>query len=209
MLENGEGGMFYPSDAWRVERKKKTHKLNQQYNALDEYHVEERRAILREILGELNENVVLQGPITFHYGIHTKIGKNTFINFNFTCQDDVSVTIGEHCDLGPNVTIVTPIHPMLMEERIALRCPDGVGRRLCYGKPVVIEDGCWICANVTILPGVTIGKGSVIGAGSVVTRSIPPHSFAAGNPCRVIRTLTEADSMKNMPDILGDCEVIE
>ena len=80
MLENGVGEMFYPSDAWRVERKKKTHKLNQQYNALDEYHVEERRAILREILGELNENVVLQGPITFHYGIHTKIGKNTFIN---------------------------------------------------------------------------------------------------------------------------------
>ena len=209
MLENGVGEMFYPSDDWRVERKKKTHKLNQQYNALDEYHVEERRAILREILGELNENVALQGPITFHYGIHTKIGKNTFINFNFTCQDDTYVTIGEHCDLGPNVTIVTPIHPMLKDERIALRCPDGVGRRLCYGKPVTIEDGCWICANVTILPGVTIGEGSVIGAGSVVTRSIPPHSFAAGNPCRVIRTLTEADSMKNMPEILGDCEVIE
>ena len=174
-----------------------------------DYQMAERAEILREILGELNENVVLNAPITFHYGIHTKIGKNTFINFNFTCQDDTYVTIGENCDFGPNVTITTPVHPMLKEERIALKCPDGEHRRLVYGRPVVIEDGCWICANVTILPGVTIGEGSVIGAGSVVTRSIPKNSFAAGNPCRVIRTLTEADSMKNKPEILGDCSVIE
>lgn len=207
MLDDGNGKLFFPSEDWRVEIKKRTHMLNQKYNALTEYQQEARDEILHEILGEQGENVYLQGPITFHYGKNTKIGKNTFINFNFTCQDDGEVVIGENCDFGPNVTIVTPVHPMLSDERRALICPDGVGRRLCYAKPVKIGNGCWICANVTILPGVTIGNGCVIGAGSVVTRDVPPDSFAAGNPCRVIRTLTEEDSMTHKPEILGDCTV--
>ena len=209
MLEDKKGEMFFPLEKGRVDIKKKTHMLNQKYNTLTEYQPEARKEILKQILGELNENVVLQGPITFHYGVHTKIGKNTFINFNFTCQDDGEVTIGENCDFGPNVTIVTPIHPMLPGERKALLCPDGVARRLCYTKPVSIGNNCWICANVTILPGVTVGNGCVIGAGSVVTRSIPANSFAAGNPCRVIRTLSESDSLIRRPEILGDCSIIK
>ncbi len=209
MLDDGKGKLFFPSEDRRVEIKQRTHMLNQKYNALTEYEPDARRDILREILGVLNENVYLQGPIRFHYGKNTKIGKNTFINFNFTCQDDTDVVIGENCDFGPNVTIVTPLHPMLEDERHALICPDGVGRRLCYAKPVIIGNGCWLCANVTVLPGVTIGDGCVIGAGSVVTRDVPPNSFAVGNPCRVIRALTEADSMKFKPDILGDCKVAE
>lgn len=208
MLDNKNGEMFFPNEKWRVERKMRTHMLNQKYNSLTEYQPEERKEVLKEILGELNENVGFQGPIRFHYGIHTKIGKNTFINFNFTCQDDTYVTIGENCDFGPNVTIVTPLHPMIAAERKELLCPNGEKRRLCYAKPVVIGNGCWLCANVTVLPGVTIGDNCVIGAGSVVTRSIPANSFAAGNPCRVIRTLTESDSMENLPEILGDCKVI-
>ena len=207
MLDNNNGMMFFPVEEQRVKIKKRAHSLNQKYNALTEYQPEERKEVLRELLGELNEGVSFNGPICFHYGVHTKIGKNTFFNFNFTCQDDTEVTIGENCDFGPNVTIVTPIHPMLVKERIALECPDGTKRRLCYANPVHIGNGCWICANVTILPGVTIGDNCVIGAGSVVTRSIPENSFAAGNPCRVIRTLTEADSMINKPEILGDCKV--
>lgn len=208
MLDNKNGEMFFPNEKWRVERKMRTHMLNQKYNSLTEYQPEERKEVLKEILGELNENVGFQGPIRFHYGIHTKIGKNTFINFNFTCQDDTYVTIGENCDFGPNVTIVTPLHPMIAAERKELLCPDGEKRRLCYARPVVVGNGCWLCANVTVLPGVTIGDNCVIGAGSVVTRSIPANSFAAGNPCRVIRTLTESDSMENLPEILGDCKVI-
>jgi len=98
---------------------------------------------------------------------------------------------------------------MIPSERKLLKCPDGEKRRLCYAKPVNVGNKCWICANVTILPGVSIGEGCVIGAGSVVTRDIPANSFAAGNPCRVIREITEKDSLKYHPEILGDCEVIE
>ena len=209
MLHNNNGEMFFPGEDWRVAIKKKAHALNQQYNLLNEDQVEQRRAILTELLGELNEGVSFNGPIRFHYGRHTKIGKCTFFNFNFTCQDDGPVEIGEHCDFGPNVTITTAMHPYLPNERLALRCPDGSEKRLCWAKPVKIGAYCWICANVTILPGVEIGEGCVIGAGSVVTRSIPAHTLAAGNPCRVIRELTEADSMKHRPELLGDCEVID
>lgn len=207
MLNNGNGIMFSPGEEWRTAIKRKTHALNLKYNVLDDDMRDERNAILSEILGEFGENVYFQGPITFHYGKHTKVGKNTFVNFNFTCQDDAEVTIGENCNFGPNVTIVTPLHPMLAKERDSLVCPDGIARRLCYAKPVHVGNSCWICANVTILPGVTIGDNCVIGAGSVVTHSIPSDSFAAGNPCRVIRTLGEADSMINKPEILGDCSV--
>ena len=80
---------------------------------------------------------------------------------------------------------------------------------MCYAKPVHIGNDCWLGANVVVCPGVTIGDGCVIGAGSVVTRDVPPMSFAAGNPCRVIRAITEADSMVNKPEILGGCSVIE
>ena len=208
MLDNGNGFLFSPAEPWRKERKRKTHNLNLDYNRLYEDQTQEREAILREILGELNEGVFLQGPITFHYGVHTKIGRGTFINFNFTCQDDTQVTIGEHCNFGPNVTIVTPLHPMLAAERRAIRTPDGRDLRLCWAKPVSVGNDCWLGANVVVCPGVTIGDNCVIGAGSVVTRSIPANSFAAGNPCRVIRTLTEADSLKNRPEILGDCEIL-
>ncbi len=208
MLENNNGLLFSPAEPWRRERKLKTHNLNLDYNRLYEDRTAERSAILKEILGELNDGVFLQGPVTFHYGVHTKIGKGTFINFNFTCQDDAEVTVGENCNFGPNVTIVTPMHPMLADERRALRCPDGSEKRLCWAKPVHIGDNCWLGANVVVCPGVTVGDNCVIGAGSVVTRSIPADSFAAGNPCRVIRALTQADSLANRPEILGDCSVI-
>ena len=85
MLHNNNGEMFFPGEDWRVAIKKKAHALNQQYNLLNEDQVEQRRAILTELLGTLNEGVSFNGPIRFHYGRHTKIGKCTFFNFNFTC----------------------------------------------------------------------------------------------------------------------------
>lgn len=174
---------------------------------LDE--TEARATILSELLGALGEKSFLQGPITFHYGKHTSIGHHCFINFNFTVQDDGLVTIGDHCDFGPNITIVTPVHPMLPDERLMMRDENGQERRLCYAKPVTIGSRCWIGANVVICPGVTIGDNCVIGAGSVVTRSIPANSFAAGNPCRVIREIAQSDSMAYKPEVLGGCTVLE
>lgn len=203
------GILFCPADPELKAIKLKTHKLNVDYNNTYEDETEKRAAILSEIIGELGEGSFLQGPIAFHYGKHTKIGRNFFGNFNLTIQDDAEVTIGDDCNFGPNVTIVTPIHPMLANERREMRTADGGKKHLCYAKPVHIGSDCWFGASVTVCPGVTIGDNCVIGAGSVVTKDIPPNSFAAGVPCRVIRKLTEADSMKYKPDILADNRVIE
>lgn len=202
------GILFYPGDAELKAIKLRTHNLNLDYNAAYEDETEKRERILREIVGEIGEGGFLQGPIYFHYGKHTKIGKNLFANFNFTVQDDAPVTIGDNCNFGPNVTIVTPVHPMVAAERREMLDKDGNKRHLCYAKPVSIGDDCWFGANVTVCPGVTIGSGCVIGAGSVVTGDIPDHTFAAGVPCRVIREITEADSMKYKPEILADNQII-
>lgn len=212
MTENerrANGLLFFPGDPELKAMKLRAHKLNQDYNRLYEDETEERNRILSDLLGSFGTGSFIQGPITFHYGKNTFIGDKVFINFNFTVQDDATVTIGNNCDFGPNVTIVTPVHPLLPDEREKMITADGQIKRLCYAKPVIIEPHCWICANTVILPGVTIGEGSVIGAGSVVTKSIPPHSFAAGNPCRVIRELTDNDTIMNNPDVLGGCSVIK
>ena len=203
------GQLFCPGDPELRALKRKAHNLNQDYNRLYEDQIEERTAILKELLGSMGEGTFLQGPITFHYGCHTTIGNNVFINFNFTVQDDALVTIGDHCSFGPNVTIVTPVHPMLPDERRELLDCDGNRRHMCYAKPVHIGHDCWIGANVVICPGVTVGENCVIGAGSVVTRDIPANSFAAGNPARVIRPITEADSMRHKPEILANNFIIE
>ena len=202
------GLLFFPGDPALKAIKLRTHKLNIDYNNTYEDETEKRAEILGEMLGELGEGSFLQGPVTFHYGQHTKIGKGVFINFNLTVQDDAEVVIDDGCDFGPNVTIVTPVHPMLADERKRMRNERGEEKRLCYAKPVHVGKNCWICANTTILPGVTIGDNCVIGAGSVVTRDVPANSFAAGNPARVIRTLTEADSMALKPERLGGSSVI-
>ena len=203
------GILFCPGDPALKAIKLKTHNLNVDYNATHEDETEKRAAILSEIVGELGEGSFIQGPIAFHYGKHTKIGKRFFGNFNLTVQDDAEVTIGDDCNFGPNVTIVTPIHPMIASERRAMLNADGEIKRFCYAKPVHIGSDCWFGASVTVCPGVTIGDNCVIGAGSVVTRDIPANSFAAGVPCRVIRPITEADSMKYKPEILADNAVID
>ena len=203
------GILFCPGNPELKAIKRKTHNLNVDYNQTYEDEIEKRTAILSEIIGEMGENGFIQGPVTFHYGKHTRIGKNFFGNFHLTIQDDAEVVIGDNCNFGPNVTIVTPIHPMLASERRMMLTPEGEKKKLCYAKPVHIGNDCWLCANVTVCPGVTIGDNCVIGAGSVVTRDIPSNCFAAGNPCRVIRELTEADSMEHKPEIMAANQVIK
>ena len=187
------GILFCPADPELVAIKRKTHNLDVDYNSTHEDEFEKRDAILHEILGEMGEGVRIQGPIAFHYGKHTKIGAHTFANFNFTVQDDAEVTIGEHCNFGPNVTIVTPVHPMVASERRAIRTASGEEKLLCWAKPVHIGKDCWFGASVTVCPGVTIGDNCVIGAGSVVAKDIPANVVAVGSPCRVIREIGQRD----------------
>ncbi len=203
------GILFSPGNPELKAIKLKTHNLCSEYNKTFEDEIEKRKALISEIFAEFGENGFLQGPIYIHYGKHTKIGKHFFGNFNLTIQDDTYVTIGDYCNFGPNVTIVTPIHPMLPLERRKILDKDGIERRMCYAKPVKIGNDCWFGANVVVCPGVTIGDNCVIGAGSVVVRDIPSNCFAAGNPCKVIRELTDADSIINKPEILSDNRIIE
>ena len=195
------GKLFASEVPELVEKKTRAHRLSQQFNALPETD-EQRQATLTQLLGTVGEGTRMLGPIHFHYGCHTRIGSGCFMNFNFTVQDDACVTIGDHCNFGPNATIVTPLHPMLPDERRGVTCSDGVERLLCYAKPVTIGHDCWFGANVVVCPGVTIGENCVIGAGSVVTRDVPANSFAAGVPARVIRPITEADGSANVFDVL-------
>ena len=197
------GVLFSPGNPDLKAVKLRSHNLCADYSRTYEQETEKRDELIREIVGEWGEQSFVQGPIFFHYGVHTKIGKRFFGNYNLTVQDDAPVTIGDDCNFGPNVTIVTPVHPMLPDERFRMLDEAGNPAHLCYAKPVNIGNDCWLGANVVVCPGVTIGEGCVIGAGSVVVKDIPPHSFAAGNPCRVIREITEADAMEHKPEIAG------
>ena len=181
----------------------RAHNLDTAYNQTYEYETEKRAEILSQLLGDFGEGSFIQGPIAFHYGVHTHIGKRFFGNFNLTVQDDAPVYIGDDCNFGPNVTIVTPVHPMLADERKVMVNENGEEKHVCYAKPVTVGNDCWFGANVVVCPGVTIGDRCVIGAGSVVTHDIPSDSFAAGVPCKVIRAITKEDSMENKPELLG------
>ena len=203
------GTMYWPGDPELKAIKLKAHELSLRYSQLLESETVARNAILDELVPNKGKGVFMQGPIFFHYGTHTTIGDRFFGNYNLTVQDDAKVTIGNDVNFGPNVTIVTPVHPLIAEERNAMLTEEGEVKRLCYARPVNIGSNIWFGANVVVCGGVTIGDNCVIGAGSVVIKDIPPNSFAAGNPCRVIREITEADSMKYKPDVLGGCQVIE
>ncbi len=195
------GKLYDPTDPELARRRGVAHRLSQQYNDTTEDEEGKREAILRQLLPSMGEGTFLQGPIQFDYGIYTTIGTNSYANFNFTVLDCCPVTIGNNVFFGPNCSIMTPMHPLLPSERNMRRREGGELYDLEYAKPITIEDDCWIAANVVVCGGVTIGRGCVIGAGSVVTRDIPAGSLAAGNPCRVIRSITEADSVESKREL--------
>ena len=154
-----------------------------------------RRELFRQICPNANERAYFRGPLYVDYGVNITIGERFYANYNCTILDVCPVKIGNDVLFGPNVSINTPLHPLHMDERYIQ------GGDQEYAKPITIEDGVWLCANVVVCPGVTIGKGSVIGAGSVVTRDIPEGVLAVGNPCRVLRKIGERDRLANHPEL--------
>ena len=191
-----KGLLYDASDGELAELRQKAHNLCLDYNGLYEQDEEKRKAIIKQLLPDSGD-VYLQGPIQFDYGVFTQFGEGCYANFNLTVLDCCPVKIGKKVFFGPNCSLVTPVHPLVPEERNGFVDENGTFTCLEYAKPIEIGDSCWLASNVTVCGGVKIGEGCVIGAGSVVTRDIPPYSFAAGVPCRVIRKITEDDRILN------------
>ena len=155
--------------------------LCQALNATKEAEADERQRLLGELFGAGGDSVWMQPPFFCDYGSNIELGEGVFFNFNCVVLDVCRVEIGSFTLFGPAVQIYTATHPFNAEQ----------GRREGSGKPVHIGSDVWVGGGAIILPGVRIGSRAVIGAGSVVTRDVPEGVFAAGNPCRVIREITE------------------
>jgi len=175
------GEMYDPFDPELVAARERARDLCQALNATREAEHQQRRRILGELFGRGGETVWMQPPFYCDYGVNIELGERVFFNFNCVVLDVCPVRIGSFSLFGPAVQIYTPMHPF----NAALR------REREFGKPVDIGPDVWVGGGAIILPGVRIGAAAVIGAGSVVTRDVPERTFAAGNPCRVIREITE------------------
>ena len=176
-----------PYKAWldglseeRLENKKRIYR----YNLLPPEQQEEQIALLKQILGKTGEHVHIETPFHCDYGYNIEVGENFFANYNFVVLDVGKVRIGENVQIAPNVSIYTAGHPVHPQSR---------NSGYEYGIDITIGNNVWIGGNACIMPGVTIGDNAVIGAGSIVTKDIPDNVIAAGNPCRVLRKITEAD----------------
>ncbi len=175
------GEMYDPFDPELVAARTRARDLCQALNATREAERGERRRILCELFGSGGDTVWMQPPFFCDYGSNIELGERVFFNFNCVVLDVCPVRIGGFSLFGPAVQIYTPMHPFDANLR----------RQVEFGKPVDIGSDVWVGGGAIILPGVRIGAGAVIGAGSVVTRDVPARTFAAGNPCRVIRAITE------------------
>lgn len=198
------GKIYNPTDKELTDIRVRAHELCFAYNNTTEREEEKRKNILNELFPNSGEGLYLQGPLQVDYGKFVTFGKNVYANFNLVILDICPVHIGDNVFMGPNVSIMTPMHPYLPQERRQRTRENGDMYDYEYGKPIEIGADCWLAANVTVIGGVRIGEGCIIGAGSVVTKDIPPYSLAAGNPCRVIRSITKEDSMMDYFDAAGN-----
>ena len=195
-IERRDREMGYVSDGAVMEEQKACRRILQRLNFMDRSDFDGISEVVKELLGK-SENAFINPPFYCDYGKHIEVGKNFFANYNCCIIDVAKVKIGDCCQMAPNVAIYTAGHPIH---------PDSRNSTYEYGKAITIGDNVWIGGNTVICPGVTIGDNVVIGAGSVVTRDIPAWTVAAGNPCRVIRQITEADRRKLFKNEMIDDE---
>lgn len=177
-LERMLAGDLYIADQEIEDLTRRSARLAEAYGRVALLDDEAARAILTDLLGTLGEGSGIRPPLYVDYGKNIHVGARTFVNFNLTALDVATIHIGDDCMIGPNVQLLTPIHPVEPQPR---------KDKLEGAKPIVIGDNVWLGGGVIVCPGVTIGENSVIGAGSVVTRDIPANVVAVGNPARVIR----------------------
>ena len=195
MRERRDAQLAYISDQSVFEEMAVTRKLLQKLNFMDRSDFEGIARVVKELLGK-SENAMINPPFFCDYGSHIEVGKNFFANYNCTILDVAKVKIGDNCQFAPNVAIYTAGHPIHPYSRNSL---------YEYGKEITIGDNVWIGGNTIVCPGVHIGDNVVIGAGSAVTKDIPSWSVAVGNPCRVIRKITDDDKKK----LFGEEEIDE
>ncbi|MFJ8820595.1 sugar O-acetyltransferase [Streptomyces sp. NPDC102467] len=158
-------------------------RLAERYNASSVTDLPARGALLRELLGEVGADVVVRPPLSVDYGQYISIGARTFVNCGAVMLDVAPIRIGEDVQIGPNVQLLTPTHPV-----------DPAPRRAKWeaARPITLGGNVWLGGGVIVCPGVTIGANTVVGAGSVVTRDLPPDVVAVGNPARVVRKIGES-----------------
>ena len=169
--------------------KEQTQRLNMlsAYNSTTPFEAEKRQALLKEMFAELGEGCYIEPPFRSNFGgKHVHFGKKVYANFNLTLVDDTHIYVGDYTMMAPNVILATATHPISP----ALR-----EKGYQYNLPIHIGKNCWLGAGVIVLPGVTIGDNTVVGAGSVVTKDLPANVVAVGNPCRVLRPITEQDDI--------------
>lgn len=172
-------------DSQLIEERMKCKLLCRKYNDLMPDRLEERKSLLKTLLGRVGENYYIEQPFYCDYGYNISVGDNFYSNVNLVILDGAKVTFGDNVFIAPDCGFHTAGHPLDVERR---------NKGLEYARPITVGNNVWIGAGVHVLPGVTIGDNCVIGAGSVVNRDIPANSLAVGNPCRVIRSLEEINA---------------
>lgn len=178
-------GMYYKaSDKDLTEERNTARSLSAEYNSTAPTELERREDILKKLFKKCGKNVYIEPPFYCDYGSNIALGDNVYINFDCIILDVCNVTIGNNVFIAPRVSIFAAGHPIDADIRNSM---------LEFGSPVHIGNSVWIGGNTVINPGVSIGDGSIIGSGSVVTKDIPPNVIACGNPCRVIRQISDED----------------
>jgi maltose O-acetyltransferase len=174
------GDLYISDDPENARRSQRAVRLAAEYHRISVTDEVAALPVLADLIGGLGDGAFVKPPLYVDYGEHITIGARTFINYNLVALDVAPIVIGDDCQIGPNVQLLTPTHPLAPQPR---------RDKLEAAQPIKIGDNVWIGGGAIVLPGVTIGQNSVIGAGSVVTKDIPANVVAVGNPARIIRSL--------------------